>query len=144
MAALLASLHQAATGAAVGSPMSARASIRTAAPAPGFTGTDSFTYQDSDGTLESNVATVTIDVIAPTTSGSSSALPSSETPGLVPFALSAFTSASATANIELGNPIGSMSSQAGLAGLAGSLPAPASACTPPSGRPQAEQNRFDG
>jgi VCBS repeat-containing protein len=34
----------------------------TYTPAAGFTGTDSFTYQASDGILTSNIATVTIAV----------------------------------------------------------------------------------
>jgi hypothetical protein len=39
----------------------------TYTPDPGFTGTDSFTYQASDGTILSNVATVTVTVSAPST-----------------------------------------------------------------------------
>jgi hypothetical protein len=38
----------------------------TYTPATGYTGTDSFTYQDNDGTATSNTATVTITVAIPT------------------------------------------------------------------------------
>ena len=35
------------------------------APAPGFMGTDSFTYQANDGSFSSNVASVTLTVASP-------------------------------------------------------------------------------
>jgi hypothetical protein len=49
----------------------------TYTPAPRFSGADSFTFRASDGTLNSNTATVTINVMrnAPTLSSTASALP---------------------------------------------------------------------
>ncbi len=107
-------------------------------PAPGFSGTDSFTYKDSDGALTSNVATVTITVTAATQtpiasaaagSGSSGGTGSSGSAagaaslaaagaGLVPFASSAARTGSAAAGSVPTGPGALYSGFAGLGSLA--------------------------
>ena len=54
-------------------------------PSASYTGTDSFTYQASDGQADSNIATVTISVTATTTSNTVSQLPLVLTTGIIPI-----------------------------------------------------------